>query len=128
MQPDQNVIKLIDKAVLSAGSKSKLARALGVPPQTVNDWVAGFRTCVPEDRARIAAMAKEDPLQELVRSLLEKHAGTLRGDQLKQVLGKWLHQTGGVIAGVLAGLTSGTYLIQNVYDIPRCVNRTLITT
>lgn len=110
MQDLQNVQKVIDDAVAVVGSKSKLARALGVTPQRVNDWHSGACTCTPHDRAAIAGFARQDAVQELVRATLEKTAGTLRGEQLRQVLGKWLHQTGGASVSGLLGLASTIFL------------------
>lgn len=120
MQSNENVKTLIDSAVKVVGSKSKLARALGVTPQKVNGWISGESTCSPEDRARLAGFAREDALQELVRATLEKTEGTLRGEQLRQVLGKWLHQTGAAVHSVVLGLVSLTYGMT-MFDIPRCI-------
>lgn len=127
MQANPSLNKMIAKAVLSAGSKSKLARALGVSPQSLNGWMTGFRVCVPEDRARIAAFAQEDALQELVRALLEKHAGTFRGEQLKAVLGKLPPATGEVSVGESAEAASPTFSRKIPYDFPRCIKRRVIT-
>jgi len=96
--------KLIDKAAENVGSKSKLARAMNVSPQRINDWYFGHCNCVPEDRARFAGFAKEDALQELVRATLEKTAGTVRGEQLRMLLGKSLPQ---IIAGIVFALLLG---------------------
>lgn len=118
----ENVQTLIDNAVKVVGSKSKLARELGVSPQRINDWFAGICTCSPEDRARVAAFAHEDAVQELVRATLEKHEGTLRGDQLRQVLGKWLQATGG--AGRIVGPSIVSLIcFMTVINIPRCIKR-----
>lgn len=128
MQVDETLVDLIDKAVAIVGSDSKLARALGIPPQNVYGWRTGIRTCTPEDRARLAGFAREDALQELVRATLEKTAGTLRGEQLRQVLGKWLPQTGAATVTALLGLGSGTYgllkietIAETCLDILRCI-------
>lgn len=128
MSTDQNLIALIAKASQAVGSDAKLARAMGIAQQNISLWKSGERTCTPEDRARLAGFAKEDALQELVRATLEKTAGTLRGEQLRQVLGKWLHQTGVASVGALAGLGSMTYgalslkdVATSALDVLRCI-------
>lgn len=113
MQPSENVRTLIERAASQVGSKSKLARAMGVTPQKINSWISGDCTCMPDDRARLAGFAHEDAVQELVRATLEKNAGTLRGEQLMRVLGKSLPQ---IIAGIVFALLVGTSLISGSHD------------
>ena len=110
MQELEEIRRLVEKAGTTAGSEYKLAKAMGVPQQMLTDWKAGRRTCTPEDRARLAGFANEDALQELVRSTLAKHAGTRKGEQLFQLLGKSLQATGGATVSVLLGLASGACL------------------
>lgn len=121
MQDTETLIDLIDKAAQAVGSEAKLAKAMGLPQSNISNWKAGDRTCTPEDRARLAGFAKEDALQELVRATLEKTAGTLRGEQLRQVLGKWLHQTGGATVGGLLAMVSAAFLATNVLYVPQCI-------
>jgi hypothetical protein len=128
MTTDQTLVDLVTKAGIAAGSEYKLAKAMGIPQAHLSSWKAGTRTCTPEDRARLAGFAKEDALQELVRATLEKTAGTLRGEQLRQVLGKWLHQTGGATVGALLSLGSMTYgalslkdATTSALDVLRCI-------
>lgn len=128
MSIDPTLIALIAKASQAVGSDAKLARSMGIAQQNISLWKSGERTCTPEDRARLAGFAKEDALQELVRATLEKTAGTLRGEQLRQVLGKWLHQTGEASVGVLLSLASMTYgalslrdAATSALDILRCI-------
>lgn len=110
MSTHENLCDLIQKASDAVGSDAKLARAMGIAQQNISLWKAGTRTCTPEDRARLAGFAKEDAVQELIRATLEKTEGTLRGEQLRQVLGKWLHQTGAATGGALLSLASGICL------------------
>ena len=121
MQDINRVRQLIDTAAKVTGSKSKLARALAVTPQRINDWHSGTSTCTPHDRAALAGFAREDAVQELVRATLEKTAGTLRGEQLKQVLGKQWRLIGEATALGVAGLTSLIFFTVNDLDIPRCI-------
>lgn len=126
METLTTLIALIEKAGALAGTEYKLAKALGVPQQVLSDWKAGRRTCVPADRARLAAMAQEDAVQELVRATLETTKGTLRGEQLKAVLGKWLRQNGGAsVLGLLAtaSLSYGTASSAVLADVLRCIKR-----
>lgn len=120
MSNTQPLVLLIEKAGAIAGTEYKLAQAMGIPQRVLTDWKAGRRTCTPPDRARLAGFAREDAVQELIRSTLEATAGTLRGEQLMRVLGKQLRVTGGVIHTVLLGLASLTYGSQWI-DIPRCI-------
>lgn len=113
MQADVSLAALIGKAAELAGSEAKLARAMGIPQSHVTNWKAGTRTCTPEDRARLAGFAREDALQELVRATLEKTAGTLRGEQLRQILGKSLPQ---IIAGVVFALLVGVSMTSGSFD------------
>ena len=116
--------KLIEKAASIVGSEAKLAKALGLPQPNISGWKSGHRTCTPEDRARLAGFAREDAVQELVRATLEKTEGTLRGEQLRQVLGKWLLQTGGAMHSVVVGLVSLSFGMT-MFDIPRCIKSRL---
>lgn len=115
-----SVQTLIDKASQEVGSPYKLAKMLGVASSQIYDWRDGRKPCSPADRARIAGFAKEDAVQELVRATLEKTEGTLRGEQLRQVLGKWLHQTGEAMHTVVLGLISLSFGMT-IFDVPRCI-------
>lgn len=107
----QSVKTLIDHAAERVGSVSALSRMLDVATSTVLDWKAGRQNPSPGDRARIAAFAGEDAMQELVRATLENAKGETRRKQLEQVLGKLSRATGvvAVIASlVVASLTFGS--------------------
>lgn len=128
MSIDQNLNALILKAAAAVGSEANLARAMGIAQANISLWKSGMRTCTPEDRARLAGFAKEDAVQELIRATLEKTAGTLRGEQLRQVLGKWSHQTGVASVGALLSLGSMTYgavslkaVANSALDVLRCI-------
>lgn len=97
---------LIDKAAEKCGTRYKLAQALGVMPGQVYDWEEGRKTCSPADRARIAAFAGEDAVQELVRATLENARGDLRREQLEAALGKSLRAIGGAVAIVVLAVSS----------------------
>lgn len=110
MSTNQHLNLLIEKAGLIVGSENKLAKLLGIPQQHISMWKSGIRTCAPADRARLAGFAKEDAVLELVKATLEHTMGTLRGDQLKRVLGQNLQIKGrkSTISLGMASMLCGT--------------------
>lgn len=113
---------LIDKAAEKVGNRSKVASVLKCSRSQMHDWYAGTKRCSPPDRARLAALAGDDPQQELIRATLEETAGTPRGEQLRVILGKAFRQTGGALHTVVLGLVSGTFGLM-MLEIPRCIKR-----
>jgi transcriptional regulator with XRE-family HTH domain len=114
---------LIDKAAVRVGSVYRLASALGLASSTVYDWKAGRQNPSPADRARIAAFAGEDAVQELVRATIDHAKGDVRREQLVKVLGKLSRQTGaaiGTVLPVLASLSFGTLMADRFI---RCIER-----
>jgi hypothetical protein len=93
-----HITDLVKRAAEAAGSMNKLAKVLGVTENVPRDWAAGRRNCNPEDRARLAGLARLDAVQELILATLEKNDGTLRGEQLRALLGNALRHAGGVAA------------------------------
>ncbi|WP_366144372.1 YdaS family helix-turn-helix protein [Giesbergeria sp.] len=83
------ISELINQACKKVGSSTKLAEVLEVPQPAISMWKNGSRPCPPEDQARIAELAGFDPLAALVGAVLERHAGTAKGEALSRVLGKW---------------------------------------
>ena len=123
-QENNELQTLIDKAGRLVGNERKLSIALGIPQTHISMWKSGKKACTPPDRARLAALANEDAVQELVRATLANTAGTLRGDQLQTVLGKWLRATGGAAGGVLLSLHNldfGTAWSGAPGDLLRCI-------
>lgn len=118
-----SVVELLTRAAEKAGSEYQVAKVLGIPQSHLSEWKNGKRPCSPEDRARMAALANEDAVQELVRATLEKHRGTKKGDQLFAILGKSLQATGGASVTALLGLASGAYLTttEGVSYFIRCI-------
>lgn len=121
MSTQENLNELIAKAAAVVGSEAKLARAMGIAQPNISLWKSGMRTCTPEDRARLAGFAREDAVQELVRATLEKTEGTLRGEQLRKLLGKWLHQTTGALGGVFVLGLSLIFSTRDGLDVLRCI-------
>ena len=56
--------ELIEIARKATGNDASTAKALGVTFQEVSNWKHGRRTCPPDMRARLAAMAGLDPVAE----------------------------------------------------------------
>lgn len=100
-----SVKELIERASAKAGSAYKVAQVLGVGTSKVYDWRDGRQACTPADRARLAGIAGEDPVQELVRATIEQAKGDKRREQLVQLLGKSSRAIGAVLAGVLVALS-----------------------
>ena len=82
MPQNKNVKSLIDNAAEVMGGRGLLAKHLSVPVQHISNWSDGSRVCVPADRARLAGIANKCAIEELIRSTLERSAGTVRGKQL----------------------------------------------
>lgn len=76
------IADLISQAIEKTGSGAKLAEVLGVPQPMVSMWKSGAKPCPPEDQARIAAILGADPKEALVSAVLERHAGTPKGEAL----------------------------------------------
>lgn len=62
---------LIEAVKRVTTSDAETARALGVTFQEVSGWKHGRRTCPPDMRARLAAIAGLDPVAEMVEGLAE---------------------------------------------------------
>lgn len=91
---------LIDKAAAIAGSDYRLAKVIGCMPQNISNWRHDRASCSPENRALLASVAGLDPVAELARATVEKHAGTSKGDMLMKALGKASLVTGAALASV----------------------------
>lgn len=114
------VTNLIEKAGKAVGTEYKLAQEMGLPQSVLTGWKSGRRICVPDDRARLAGFAREDAAQELIRATIEKNEGTLKGEQLKKLLGKPSHQTGEALNSALLLVVSLSCTLA-ASDIPRCI-------
>lgn len=86
--------QLIAKASAKVGSEYKVAKAIGATPQRLSDWKTGRATCMAEDRALLADLAGEDPLQEIVAALMERAAGKPKEARLRDVLKNRLNIVG----------------------------------
>lgn len=86
------VAELIDQAQSHTGSESALARELGVGFQEVSNWRYGRRTCPPDMRARMAAIAGLDPVAEAMEGLAEGLS-----EQRREGLRRALQSAGGML-------------------------------
>lgn len=91
------LVKLIDAASAISGSDGKLARHLEVSPGNVSDWRHGRRPCPIDCVADMAAIAGLPVSRVVEEALIERNAGTPRGERLAKALGK-------ALAGVVATL------------------------
>ncbi len=85
----QQEISLLEQAAEKYGNYSRLAEELGVSRMLVSQWKSGAKPCPPEEQARLAELVGLDPLAALVGAVLERHAGTPKGDALCRMLGKF---------------------------------------
>ena len=108
---------LIDKASAIAGSDYRLAKMIGMTPQNVSNWRHGQASCSPENRALLAAVAGLDPVAELARATVEKHAGTSKGDMLMKALGKGLLATGVALASAGAAAHQISSMVPSAADL-----------
>lgn len=119
MQVNTYVSELITRAGAKVGSEYKLAKLMEVHQPVMSQWKSGARTCMPADRARLAAFAGEDAVQELVRATIEQAKEGPKREQLVQVLGKLSRQTGAATVSGLLGLASLTSLASS--QLIRCI-------
>lgn len=82
----QQLNELLEQANEKCGNYSKLAEMLGVSRMLVSQWKTGAKPCPPEEQARIAEIAGFDPVEALVNAVIERHAGTPKGEALCRVL------------------------------------------
>lgn len=96
--------ELIERAAKECGSKTALAKQMGVSAQRLNDWRTGLRSCPPEQVAIMADIAGLIAEEWLVRATLLNSKGKPYYERLHQALGKWLPRTGAAL--VLCLLTA----------------------
>jgi plasmid maintenance system antidote protein VapI len=112
--------ELIDRAAKECGSRSELAKRLGVSPQRITDWSSGIRQMPPEQAAIVADIAGLIAEDWLVRATLHNAREKPYWGNLEKALGKLSAWTGGGAAGssVIVGLFS---LLGSLGDFPQCV-------
>jgi len=120
MQDLQKLNELIDRASEAAGSDYKLAKTMEVLPQTVSNWRHGRKACPAADVALMAHIAGLDASDWLIRAVIEKHAGTPKGDKLFEALGKGSRATGDL---ALYGVVGALLISSEAWwrGIPQCI-------
>jgi transcriptional regulator with XRE-family HTH domain len=81
---------LIDSAAKMCGSKAALARELGVRPQHLNNWYAGYDPVPIEVRTALADIAGRSAASELAEAVMERSEGRPFAERLRRALGKSL--------------------------------------
>lgn len=115
---NNRVITLINDSTARIGSASKLAPAIGYTRHDVSAWIHGSRPCPVEAQALMGAIAGRDVDQVIREALLERNAGTARGEKLVSALGKGLMASGAV---TLSLLPDSAVLASNLPGILRCI-------
>jgi hypothetical protein len=109
---------LLEQSSKAAGSPAKLAPEIGYSAQELSMWKRGIRACPLEAQILMAAIAKRD-IDEVIReALIERNAGTLRGEKLVSALGKGLMAIG---AGLVFWLPGNDALAANLPGVLRCI-------
>lgn len=103
---------LIDKAAKVCGSKSAVARELGIPQPHIVQWQGGSRKAQPHDIAALAELAGLDAIKFLAAAQMNELEGSKKGQVLARALGKLALATGGALAGVSAHASTVGELIR----------------
>lgn len=111
------ITTLIDAASAVAGSRRKLAKALGYSNGNLSGWFAGTRTCPVEAQALMADMAGLDAEQTTLYAVIDGERNPQRKEALFRVLGKAYRQHGGaalsaMFASAIWVSDAGAYLIR----------------
>lgn len=119
--PLETLRELIDRATKEVGTRTELARQLGVNPQRVNDWRAGYRPCPPEIVAIIADIAGMPGEEWLARASLWYAREKPYFERLRQTVGKALPRTGAA-SGICSLGVALAALYGEVENVLQCVN------
>lgn len=109
---------LIDKATENCGSQAEVARRMGVARPRITEWKNGARPLSPEDAALLADLAHYDAREAVVHAVLERNAGTEKGDRLREVLGK--------VLAVIAAVTLGFFYSSDATAVTAHDNRNVV--
>lgn len=116
--------ELIERAAKEVGTKTELARQLGVNPQRINDWRAGYRPCPPEVVAVMADIAGMPGEEWLARATLWYAKEKPYFERLRQAVGKRLPRTGAATAtsSLIGALAAGIGSLAHwAATVPQCV-------
>ena len=109
---------LIADATKAAGNASRLAEFLEDTKHNVSAWKHGKRTCPLEAQILMASLTKRNIDEVIKEALLERNAGTPRGEKLVSALGKVGLLAGAVTASTLCGPDA---LASNLPGLLRCI-------
>lgn len=118
-QDHARIGKLIDAAAVKLGSDCAVAKATGYTRQNVSNWRHG-QACPVEAQALMAAAAGLDANEVLTYAVIERAAGTKRGERLAEALGKGFAATSAVVFGSTFGNADwGSSFIRCIETISR---------
>ena len=117
LQPSERLVKLMEEAAKVAGSESKLAAMVEETRQNLSGWKHGKRACPVEAQILMAVIAKQDVDQVMKDALIERNAGTARGEKLVSALGKGLTTVGVVIVLALCGNDALASKLPTFHDV-----------
>jgi hypothetical protein len=118
MQVSVRVKTLIDEASMRAGNDRRLAKMIEATPGNVCDWRTALRPCPLEAQILMAAIAGRDVDGVIKDALIERNAGTARGEKLVSALGKGLMGLG---AATALTLCANDALAFNLPGVLRCI-------
>ena len=117
-QASPRLINLIQDAIKIAGNEPKLAEFVEATRHNVNAWKHGTRSCPLEAQILMASLTKRNIDEVIKEALLERNAGTPRGEKLIYALGKVGLLAGVVTASMLCGRDA---LASNLPGLPRSI-------
>ena len=117
-QASPRLITLIQDAIKKAGNEPKLAQFVEASRHNVNAWKHGTRPCPLEAQILMATLTKRDVYEVIKDALIERNAGTPRGEKLVSALGKVVS-----LAGVVSGITlyGNDALASSFPGVLRCI-------
>lgn len=91
----KSVRPLIELAAKACGSYEVLAEKLGTSPAAISHMKSGKRPISPETAAELADLAGTDVQWAVFMALIERNAGSEKGERLARILGEARCATGG---------------------------------
>jgi len=108
------LVELIDLAVKTTGSDTKLAEALLVSKTVVSDWRHGRKRAGAADVALMAHIAGLDADAWAARAVIDSYEGNPKGELLKQALKKAFLATG---AAIVSSGANAAPVINAAHDV-----------
>lgn len=123
-QASPRLLNLIEDAITKAGNEAKLAAFVEATRHNVNAWKHGTRSCPIEAQILMATLTKRDVDVVIREALIERNAGTPRGEKLVSALGKAVCLVGVATVLTLSGsdvLASKLPTFHDVYYVKYCL-------